>query len=526
MRLRESYNNLKRKIRQFDLNSLRFKLWVYFILFAIILMAALWLFQTIFLQPYYQNMKKKEILRTAHNISLSYSQPKELDAGLLLNEIAALAIKNDMYIYLQPSDGSYVITSNSGADARQRFFLPGDRDIDIIRRQLNQSPSGTITLMPKGVSGKNDTMLYGTLIQSRHRSEAMLCIAAPLTPVESTIIILANQLVIVTVASLLLACGLSFWISRRLALPILQITKKARRLAAGEYGVTFDGGHYSEIQDLANTLTHTSAELAKADNLQRDLIANVSHDLRTPLTMVKSYAEMVRDLSGDNPEKRGAHLQVIIDEADRLNLLVSDLLLLSKMQSGVDSMQVQTFDLKETISGLMNMYSILEEQEGYAFRFIADEGPIMVTGDENRLKQVISNLVNNAVRYGGDQKEITVTLSYVYPGEETGKTTVTGGRQPQKALSAVTGGKQSHKVRTAAAVRVTVADKGPGIPADELEYIWDRYYKVSKTGTRSVSGGSGLGLSIVKEILLHHKAKFGVESQINQGSTFWFQLPL
>jgi signal transduction histidine kinase len=262
----------------------------------------------------------------------------------------------------------------------------------------------------------------------------------------------------------------------------------ASQLAEGNYDVNFEGGRYSEIAQLADTMNYTSRELAKADNLQKDLIANVSHDLRTPLTMVKSYAEMIRDLSGNNPEKRNAHLQVIIDEADRLNLLVADLLLLSKMQSGVDALNITRFNIKDSIISILNSYRILSEQEGYDFTYRCD-ADIFVDGDESRIKQVLSNLVNNAVRYSDEDKHISITVT------ETGSV-----------------------------VRCEVTDKGQGIPEDELEHIWERYYKSSSNHSRNTAG-TGLGLSIVKEILLLHKAGFGVISKPNEGSTFWFELP-
>lgn len=135
-------------------------------------------------------------------------------------------------------------------------------------------------------------------------------------------------------------------------------------MGKGNYGVKFQGGHYTEIVELADTLTNASRELEKTDMYQKDLIANVSHDLRTPLTMIKSYAEMIRDLSGDNPEKRASHLAVIIDEADRLNVLVNDMLNMSRMQNRTITIERSNFDLKTTAESLLASYDLLAEQEG------------------------------------------------------------------------------------------------------------------------------------------------------------------
>ena len=159
------------------------------------------------------------------------------------------------------------------------------------------------------------------------------------------------------IISLALAFILSFYISSKISRPITDITKSARKLADGQYGTTFHAeGQYTEIQNLADTLNKTSYELEKASLLQKDLMANVSHDLRTPLTMIKSYAEMIRDLSGDNPEKREKHLQVIIEESDRLNVLVTDVLELSRMQAGTSQIRIASFNIRDTLDQLVNPY--------------------------------------------------------------------------------------------------------------------------------------------------------------------------
>jgi signal transduction histidine kinase len=248
----------------------------------------------------------------------------------------------------------------------------------------------------------------------------------------------------------------------------------------------FEGAHYSEIIELADTLTYTSMELAKTDSLQKDVIANVSHDLRTPLTMVISYAEMIRDLSGNDPVKRSEHLQVIIDESERLNTLVSDLLEVSRMQAGGLEIKKSEFPLKAAIETLLQSYAGFVEQEGFKLIFIS-QGDGIVVADEARIKQVIANLVSNAFKYCGLDK--TVEVRMLDEGEY---------------------------------VRCEISDHGIGIPKRDLRHIWERYYKASTNYQRSTS--SGLGLSIVKEILLMHGANFGVESALRKGSTFWFEI--
>lgn len=463
-----------------DRKSLKFKIWVYFLMFAALLMALLWFLQIFFLDTYYEEMKISETRKVARSIISKYG-----DEGLV-EYISSISYKNDIFIHIESSDGTIIFSPGNSLQQR----IPGNAylsEMSVIRKNLINSGGSTTSIMLTDPGRKNNTLAYGAYLDNTPGNEVILYIFSPLFPVESTVDILANQLMYVTLISLILAFILSFLISNRVSRPIVNITDSATKLAEGNYAVTFEGGQYSEIARLADTLNYTSRELAKSYNLHKDLIANVSHDLRTPLTMVKSYAEMVRDLSGDNPEKRTAHLQVIIDEADRLNLLVSDLLVLSKMQSGVESLHISKFAVRDTIISILNTYDLLCEQEGFDIRLDCDPD-IIVTGDELRIRQVISNLVSNAVRYSSNQKSIGIRVR-----ESAGR------------------------------VRCEVSDSGQGIPVEELEHIWDRYYKSSSNVSRNTSG-TGLGLSIVKEILQLHHAKFGVESKVGAGSTFWFEL--
>ena len=329
----------------------------------------------------------------------------------------------------------------------------------------------------------------GNVLHADGKEDMIVYIFSPLWPVSSTIEILRTQLIIVTLISLIVACLISYYLSSRIARPIRKIKNSAKRLAAGEYGIVFTGGHYTEINDLADTLTGASIELEKSDLMQKDLIANVSHDLRTPLTMIKSYAEMIRDISGDDPVKREQHLQVIIDETDRLNNLVGDLLSVSRMQSGKSTLEKTTFSLSESVKSIVDTYRVKEMGEAYTINLDCP-ADFTVYADEEKIKQVVSNLLSNAIKFCGERKTVDVVLKKQ-------------GRQ----------------------VKVSVIDYGCGIAAEDLDHIWERYYRASSNMTRSVEG-SGLGLSICKEILTMHTSEFCVYSTMGKGSTFWFILDL
>ena len=229
--------------------------------------------------------------------------------------------------------------------------------------------------------------------------------------------------------------------------------------------------------------------MGQADNRQKDLVANVSHDLKTPLTLIKSYAEMIRDLSGDNPKKRNDHLAVIIDESDRMANLVSDMSTVSLMSRHEMKLNMAPFDLIPLTAEILASYEVYVVQQGYDFRFSSPkEAPVYA--DRDRIAQVITNLTSNAIKYCGEDKVVIVNIK-----------------------------------RTGRKYRIEVSDHGPGIKQEELPHVWDRYYKASSNYVRATTG-SGLGLSIVKEILTLHKSDYGVISKEDKGTTFWFELDM
>jgi signal transduction histidine kinase len=180
-------------------------------------------------------------------------------------------------------------------------------------------------------------------------------------------------------------------------------------------------------------------------------------------------------------------LNVIIDEADRLNQLVGDILTLSAVQSGELPLEETVFDMKETVENVLAPYRLLEESEGYKFEVHCRE-KVFVRGDQAKITQVLANLVTNAIKYSGTDKRVIITV-----------------RKINKIM------------------RCEISDNGAGIKPEELPYIWKRYYKSSSNHARTAAG-TGLGLSIVNEILNLHNTRFGVKSSLGKGTTFWFEL--
>ncbi len=292
--------------------------------------------------------------------------------------------------------------------------------------------------------------------------------------------------VFVFVLSFAVSGAVSAWLTR----PLSEMAEKADKLAGGDFSVDFHGHDYgSEMKALADRLNYARDELSKADGMQKELISNVSHDFKTPLTMIKAYASMIVEISGDNPEKRNKHAQVIIDEADRLTSLVNDVLQLSKMNSGIETMKSETFELSGYLNEILKRFDYLKEVQGYVFETDIDNG-ISTRGDELKLGQVIYNLIGNAVNYTGEDKRVIIKL----------------------------------KKRNGFA-RLIIRDTGAGIEKEQLQEIWARYYRSKETHKRPVQG-TGLGLSIVKTVLESHKFHFGVESKVGKGTVFYVDFPI
>ena len=311
-----------------------------------------------------------------------------------------------------------------------------------------------------------------------------------LSILNSSVRILLLYFVIVGIIVLLLTAMVSYNVSQKLSSGLKNLSSTAVRFSEGDFDVNFANAEYQELADLSDTLNSVRDEVKKSGDFQRELIANVSHDLKTPLTMIKAYASMIREISGDNPEKRDKHLQVIIDEADRLTGLVDDVLNVSKVSSKLDEINFKVFNLTEFLYGIINKFDYLQETQGYSF--MVDVDPNLYTrADEEKIGQVIYNILSNAINYTGEDKTVYISL----------KSNLDSDR-----------------------IKLIIKDTGKGISKQELPEIWNRYYRVKENHARPVKG-TGLGLSIVKIILENHSFDFGVESEIGKGSSFWVDFP-
>lgn len=479
--------------------SVRSKLIVYFACFAALILLIIWIFQIKMLSYFYRQTKLEELSHVSAEISSAIgdddiqSRAVDLamaydtcirvfraDSGHLGNELVSADIVPACLIHHLPSSMLSKIYQNAiagGGEWSTQKKLNAGYDV-------SQDDATFVSSIKRGISA------VSAKIVTVDGEDYIIILNTEFLPMNSTVRTLSVQFWWIAVAVLIAAVALSMFFSARISQPLTNMTRAAKKLAAGDYDTQFREEGYLETRELAETLNYAAGEIAKSDGLQRELIANVSHDLRTPLTMISGYAEVMRDIPGENSPE---NLQIIIDEAGRLSELVTDMLDISKLRAGAKTPEMSNFDLTETVREVMKRYEKLIGHEGYDISFSAG-GEAVVYADRTMMLQVIYNLINNAVNYTGEDKKVSVIQTY---GERDGRRTV----------------------------RISVKDTGAGIPRDQIPVIWDRYYKIDKVHRRAAVG-TGLGLSIVKGILRIHNAAYGVESGEGCGSVFWFELPL
>ncbi|MDR2654719.1 MAG: HAMP domain-containing histidine kinase [Oscillospiraceae bacterium] len=467
------------------------KIFLYLFGFCAVLLLILWLFQVVFLDSFYKAIQTTYIKSTTQQLA---NQMKGQDLGEALYKGDVIEILNEasrhgnFELEIRSSEGYSFLRSSFHNDLLENISWQY-KDAMYVKALENGGSVLEKYIIDDNVyhGKKTEIIIYAKTFSDADGADWMILSGAKISPLSATAKTIQTQLIYVTGCMIVLSLGLAGLISRYVSRPIEKINSAAKELGKGNYDIAFPGEGYREISELSETLSAAAAALSKIENLRREFIANISHDLRTPLTLIAGYSEMMRDLPG---EASAENMQVIIDEAKRLTSLVSDLLELSKFQAeGGRALKLSRFSLTEEISGILGRFRKLSEHDGYQIEFeYADE--IFVYADKIKISQVVYNLMNNALTHTGQDRKVLV-------------------RQRLAGSSA----------------RVEIIDTGEGIPPESLPYIWDRYYKVDEAHKRNING-SGLGLSIVKSVLDMHGAKYGVASSPKMGSVFWFELVL
>lgn len=454
-------------------------------IFVVGILFLLWLFQVVLLQPIYEMNKINAVKSVASEISNNIDNPQ------LEEYMISQSKKNDLCIRIihksdiitAPNYGCMI--STLPIDQLYGYYTKAIENggtflsvNDMI--EMSFSLTNPDRVVPKTNGDKN--IVYTKVIDDEN-GESIILVNTQITRVNAATKTLTNQLFYLGIIIILATFILVFLLTKKIVKPIEKINNAAKSLYNGNYNSDGFNHGYREIGELNKTLSNACDQIKKADKAKRDLIANVSHDLRTPLTMITGYGEMMKDLPN---EKTDENLQVIIDESKRLSLLVNDLLDLSRLSEHAMTLNLETFSITSLCKEIIGSYEAYLKKENFVIKF-ENEGDYSIVGDRKRIAQVLHNFINNAINYSADSKEIVINQIVLHDK-----------------------------------ITIEIQDFGIGLDENTLPLVWERYYKVDKEHVRYLQG-SGIGLAIVKEILDLHQYEYGVKSQINKGSTFYFE---
>ena len=456
--------------------SLQLQLTSFLLLFVFAILGVIYIFQTSFLDEFYERNKINTLQSVASTVSTVIGQEdfeRTLDHLGMSNEVCVRVVSNsDEYDYvgacalrnLQPIVINQIAKETIENDNEKLF------DEYHYQRSFEDRPEYVY--------------IYSKMLKINNE-DVMVLVSSGITPLNVTISTLKSQYFVIASVVIVMSIILSILISRFILNPIRQINEESTKLSKGEYDGSNVKTSSKEFDQLNNNLIDANVDILKADQAKKELLGNVSHDLRTPLTMIVGYGEMMRDLPEENNED---NINVIIDEAKRLTTLVNDLIDISKLEDNKVELNKEVVKLNDLLTSVYHQYEKYCQTQDIDFELVLTDD-IDVYVDENRIKQVLYNFLNNSLNHNDkDDKKIilgTEKINDIY--------------------------------------RVYVYDNGEGIAEDDIGNIWDRYYKVNKEHKRYLLG-SGIGLSLCRDLLEAHELAYGVDSKVDEYSKFYFDL--
>ena len=452
------------------LTSLRSRLWLSY---AVVIMTALCIVTLVVLVFLIRNpvaaRQTQENIREVKNIILA--DPKRfIDTPGAMNQLKQTY---GVRMLIFNTGRKLVFDSNSGEPA-----LPFPR----------RNIFGRVTQLARDSSGR--LWLYTF---TRLSADQILVIASP-RPRVPVLSIFTDQFLVPVVEggliALLLSLILAFAISRWVADPLQELIRAARSYPSEELKVLSPGGPH-EVQDLTRAFNSMIARVESSQKSERDFVANVSHELKTPLTSIQGFSQAILDGTADTPETRRQAAQIMQDEAGRMHRIVLNLLDLARLEAGTADLKMSAVDMKELLQNIVEKFTPQAQKAGIRLELSLSADLPTVIGDGDRLAQVFTNLVDNALKF-----------------------TPPGG---QVLLAAA---------RRDAEMEISTTDTGIGIPNEALPRLFDRFYQVDASRAGGEGHGTGLGLAIVREIVEVHGGRISVRSDVGHGTTFEICLPL
>lgn len=506
------------KARKF--HSLKHQISVLFICLLLLSIFSITLINGLFLEKYYVT-KKVEVLGEAKNILsqmdmngiLEYDTDSEEDADAkaaaaeIPDEIEKSSSRNNLtWIVVNEENSGYYYWGENNMAKMLRSKLFGyvnelDQDMEH-SRILKKTDSCTMWQVHDRFAGMEYVECWG-----QFKNGYYFLIRSPLESIKESASI-SNSFYFVVGAIIVVISGLIILVvTNRITRPISELTKLSERMSDLDFEARYQSWAGNEIDVLGDNfnkmsrkLESTISELKSANNkLQKDIedkikidemrkefLDNVSHELKTPIALIQGYAEGLNENISDDPESRAFYCEVIMDEASKMNKLVKNLLTLNQLESGKDAPVMERFDIVSLIRGVLGSMNIMIEQKEATVIF-EETTPVYVWADEFKIEEVVTNYTSNALNHLEGERKIEIKV-----------------------------------LREKDCVKVTVFNTGTPIPEEDLPNLWNKFYKVDKARTREY-GGSGIGLSIVKAIMEGMNQKYGVCNYDN-GVEFWFTL--
>lgn len=435
-------------------------------IYAFLVLLVVFSLQTLFLNKFYTYHKEKSV-KSAGKMVAQYLASAELP-----KVVERLALNNEVCIYILGGEQNLQLGKNKNHCILHNLTY---EQTSTILAKINDN-GGHYLFSNYRFNESERLSVYGQYVAPNY----FVLVSSRLNPLDATYATLRDQFWLVCAVVLSLTWVLSLVLSKRLVKPFLSLQQASSKLPSGQYKSNLQTG-VLEMQQLDTVLKEANQQILKADLAKKELLANVSHDLRTPLTMIMGYAEMIQDFPQDAKTNAG----IIEQEAKRLNDLVNDLLTVSNQENNIIKLQKEEIKLSLFLADIAKQYKIYCSERNISFS-LEINADAYVCFDIKRIKQVLYNFLSNAI-YSLDKpiKEIKLR-SYWQDGD----------------------------------LFITVVDNGKGIAKEDINYIWQRYYSVRQQGNQLP--GSGIGLNLAQRYLKQHDFTYGVHSKLNEGSTFFF----
>ncbi|SDB03689.1 sensor histidine kinase [Eubacterium oxidoreducens] len=472
------FNNNSFKLHKHRL-KMRMSLWIGFILFGVLITIIFFLMLFTYIQVHFVQQSNNAMQDAAWDIVSEYGNDD-------FEETIAILARNNGYLIqiISEETGLPVLSYNRNGKISQPQVSIEIKDL--FTRMDDSHGYCFYTIEDPSYQSNRSAQAIVLSVENGYRQ--VLVVSQSMLEMESLNRILIHRVGIVFGLTIALAFLIGLILASYFTRPFRHIIQTAATMEKGDYSAHFseDSGPYEAVS-LAQTLNKVSAEFNATEQMRRDFVANISHDMKTPLTVIKAYAEMLDAFSADIPQKRAEHLARIISETDNMTELINELLELSRLQSHSFSLHLSVFSLNNMVRMVFDRIKIMSFAEHATLHLEADRD-YSVRADLTLLHRAVYNLVSNALKYSADSKDVVVRID----------STVTG------------------------QTRLSVIDHGIGISQEDLTQIWNRFYRSPNHGNEI--RGNGIGLNIVKEIFEAHHCEYGAVSTLGEGSTFWFTL--